>query len=133
MRSLSTGGKGGVMREILEPSKDNAEPMSMRDLQKEIHKNAVEHGWWTSPPEIGTLLALVHSEVSEALEDARHGDFRTRIEEDGKPCGFPSELADVVIRVMDISEHMGIDLEKEIITKHKYNKTRPYRHGDKKF
>jgi len=42
------------------------------------------------------------------------------------------ELADVVIRVMDMCEAYGINLESEIEKKHKINKGRPYRHGNKR-
>ena len=47
--------------------------------------------------------------------------------------GVPSELADVVIRIMDICEYYGIDLEKVILEKHEYNKKREFKHGNKKF
>lgn len=47
------------------------------------------------------------------------------------PEGIPSELADVVIRVLDYCEAAGIDLEQEIIIKNEFNKTRPYKHGGK--
>ena len=50
---------------------------------------------------------------------------------DGKPCGVPSELADVVIRIMDICQYYGINLEEEILKKHNFNKTRPFKHGGK--
>jgi NTP pyrophosphatase (non-canonical NTP hydrolase) len=49
-----------------------------------------------------------------------------------KPEGIPSELADIVIRVLDIAARKGIDIEKAILEKHEYNKTRPYKHGGKK-
>lgn len=48
-----------------------------------------------------------------------------------KPCGIPSELADIVIRVLDTCVFYGIDIGKVIIQKHEYNKSRPYRHGGK--
>ena len=52
--------------------------------------------------------------------------------EDGdKPCGIPSELADVVIRILDFCESKNIDLESIIIEKMKYNESRPYKHGNK--
>jgi len=70
------------------------------------------------------LLALVHSEISEALEA-----YRKRIT-DG-PNNFGEELADAVIRVFDMAEGLGIDIEAEILRKHEYNKTREYRHGGK--
>jgi len=49
-----------------------------------------------------------------------------------KPVGFDSEMADVVIRVMDLCAHLGIDLERAIFEKHAFNETRPRRHGGKR-
>ena len=51
--------------------------------------------------------------------------------EGGKPEGVPSELADVVIRIMDMCEHYEIDLGAVIMEKHDFNKKRPYKHGKK--
>ena len=56
----------------------------------------------------------------------------TYYSEKGKMEGVPSELADVVIRIMDLAEYYGIDLEKVIAEKHTFNKTRPFKHGGKK-
>jgi NTP pyrophosphatase (non-canonical NTP hydrolase) len=78
-------------------------------------------GWHDEPREIGTALALIHSEVSEALEADRKG-----WEEN-----FREELADVVIRIGDLCGELGIDLEKEIRIKMDYNRQRPYKHGKK--
>lgn len=105
--------------------------MDIKQIQKEIHQNAVEHGWWEEERNFGELIALVHSELSEALEEVRKGQGAnvTYYSEGGKPEGVPSELADVVIRVMDMCEHFGIDLEEIIQIKHEYNKKRPYKHG----
>lgn len=108
---------------------------TIKELQKEIHQNAVTHGWWDEEREFGTLIALCHSELSEALEESRNGHDlnETYLGENGKLEGVPSELADVVIRIMDICGRCGIDLQSVIQAKHEYNKTRPYKHGGKKF
>ena len=49
-----------------------------------------------------------------------------------KPEGIPSELADIIIRVLDICAYHGIDIAHAISDKMAYNETRPYRHGDKR-
>lgn len=108
--------------------------MNINELTKEVHANARNHGWWDGEPRaFGELIALCHSELSEALEEYRagHEAQETYYPKGEKPEGVPSELADVVIRIMDMCGHYGINLEAAIETKHEYNKTRPYRHGGK--
>lgn len=48
-----------------------------------------------------------------------------------KPEGIPSELADIIIRVLDICGHLDIDIANALADKMAYNETRPYRHGGK--
>lgn len=107
----------------------------MRDIQKEVHQLAISSGWWPEGADMGVIpekLMLVVSEVSEALECYRTPeDFKDHFSEDGKPEGFGIELADAVIRILDLSEWLGLDMENLILTKHSYNKTRSYRHGGK--
>jgi NTP pyrophosphatase (non-canonical NTP hydrolase) len=117
---------------------------TMEDMQDRAHKTAVAKGWWDAQCEPGGLnreavtatipekLCLIHSETSEALEDYRAGKMQTVAREsDGKPEGFPTELADIVIRVMDLAGALGIDLEREVRAKMAFNETRSYRHGGK--
>lgn len=102
-------------------------------LKEDIHDNAIEHGWYDEPRTFGDMIALCHSELSEALEDFRN-DRKTKAiwkDEKGKPCGIPTELADVIIRVLDMCGYYGIDIGKAVMQKHEYNKSRPYRHGNK--
>ena len=49
----------------------------------------------------------------------------------GKPVGVASELADTIIRILDVCERMQIPITEALVRKHKYNLTRPYRHGGK--
>lgn len=93
---------------------------------EEIHRNAMMHGWWDKRRYVPELLCLVHSEVSEALEAYRNNIPR------GETGWIGEELADVIIRVFDVCEHLKIDIAKEVAKKHEYNKTRPMRHGGKK-
>jgi NTP pyrophosphatase (non-canonical NTP hydrolase) len=103
-------------------------------LVKAAHDNAVSKGWWEEDRSFGEVIALIHSEVSEALEFYREGHnpdelFYTK---DGtKPDGIPAELADVVIRIFDACGRYGIDLEAAILEKMAYNATRPHKHGGK--
>ncbi len=154
--------------------------MITKKLQNEIHKLANENGWYSNGKRgRKELLALMHSEVAEAIEDYRRGNMMTIADNPGdpqvsKPVGFPSEIADIVIRAFDfkgaerrkqiaddacdpvidllqdinkfiamgdidtaialcyvIAARQGFDLDQEVIRKHEFNKTRPYRHNGK--
>lgn len=100
---------------------------------KEIHKNAVDHGWWgktgRANRNFGEVVALVHGELSEALEWSRQGNPKS----DHIPefTGIEEEFADVIIRIFDYAGHAKLKLADAIIAKMKYNKTRPYKHGKK--
>ena len=97
--------------------------------QGRVHDNAVSHGWWDEPREDGTLIALIMSEAAEALEALRNGNGPD--EHCPQFSGAEVELADVVIRIMDMAEARGWNVAGAIVAKHEFNKTRPYKHGKK--
>ncbi len=107
--------------------------LTINRMVEMAYGNAMHKGWHDEDRTFGELIALCHSELSEALEDYRQGCKPTETFEDPdfKPCGIPSELADVVIRIADMCGKYGIDLEQAIKTKMEYNRTRPHRHGGK--
>lgn len=129
--------------------------MDMRNIQREIFDCAVSHGWWPMNTEItqhkdgpGKVkldevnipekIALMHSELSEALEHFREGqDVKNQPvlltgPEGEKPDGMWVELADCVIRILDLAAAYDVNMAALVEMKHKYNLTRPFRHGNKK-
>jgi len=109
---------------------------NMGDLQRQVHETAKKKGWWdeSMPRDFGMLIALMHSELSEALEAWREGSGPLIYPDDSvpKPEGWGIELADCVIRIMDACEFHNVPLDELIQIKMRYNETRPYRHGGKR-
>lgn len=103
--------------------------MSVAQLQEQIHRTAVEHGWWDQSRPIGEALMLIVTELAEAMEAYRDGN-----PESDKIEGFSKveeELADTIIRILDLAGGMGFDIQGALEAKMMYNETRPYRHGGK--
>lgn len=93
--------------------------MRISQMQRIVFQMAVEKGFHTNEPEFGTRVALIHSELSEALEEHRVGNNK----------GVAEELADAVMRIGDLCALLGVDLESEIRKKIKTNQGRPWLHG----
>ena len=102
--------------------------MTLTELVKLAHENAKDKGFWDQPPEIGTSIALIHSELSEALEAVRTGKWSYYADNTALE-GVDIELADAVIRIADLCGYLCIDLEEVVKIKMAYNKTRPRKHG----
>ena len=123
----------------------------INNLAAEIHKNAKAKGFFEKEKNIGEMLALIHSEVSEALEADRKdmycdwsydeppiiqenliddNSFKRLFEKEVKN-NFEDGLADIMIRVMDLAAYKKINLEWHIKAKMRYNSLREKYHSKK--
>ena len=94
---------------------------------KKIYKNAVNHGFWKGEVNDGERMALIHAEVSEALEALREGNpSSNKIMEFSN---LEEELADAVIRIMDYAFGKDLDVAGAIVAKMEYNESREFMHG----
>lgn len=94
------------------------------------YRISMEHGWYEEPRTFGDILALMHSELSEALEAYRNADLISEKIRSFSP--IEEELADLLIRVFDYAGHRNLRLGRAIIAKMLYNNERPHRHGGKR-
>lgn len=120
----------------------------LNELMIEIHERNVAKGFYDGHKNIGEMLCLIHSEVSEALEADRKNKRITfnisAFVQDGIPYNvfikeftdnvkntFEDEMADIIIRTLDLCAHLDIDIEGHIIAKMRYNYSREHKHGKK--
>lgn len=98
--------------------------MLFNDYIYNSHQTSLRHGFWDglevdNITVILSKLALVTSEVGEAVEAVRKNDMSNMAE----------ELADICIRVFDLAGALGLDLEQALQEKMAVNERRPYKHG----
>lgn len=108
----------------------------------EIYETARLKGWYDTPSTFPERIAMLHSELSEALEEWRMPGAtfeykETPISADNpslvpKPVGVASELADVLIRLFEMATSEKVHLARAVVSKMSYNKARSYRHGNKR-
>lgn len=109
---------------------------ALDELASIVHDNAKAHGFHDFKENesqfLTRALLLINCEVAELFEAHRQHELR-------RPCDKAStglnnleeELADIVIRALDIAKRMGVDIGNAVARKHAYNVERPYRHGGK--
>ena len=124
--------------------------MNINELAKEVHDNAVARGEWNKPPVLPEALCLIHAELSAALREYQEGapliygtcalakedckywaicdnvgdpGVEGAIEGPCKPEGIAVELADVILRTLDLMAALGVDVDAVVMAKHKYNLT----------
>lgn len=98
------------------------------EAQKLAHKTATDAGWYKNPEtgetierNFGEVVALMHSELSEALEADRKGLLDDKLpHRDGREV----EFADCIIRIFDTASALGLDVPGAIIEKNRFNRTR---------
>ena len=123
---------------------------SLNEYAERINKCAVDHGFWEEDRNFGEMIALMHSELSEALESHRSAEepvwfkhaegcaLNSPLRDKGwictctpKPEGTATELADCIIRCLDTLHSLGVDIDEVVSNKIAYNESRPYKHGRK--
>jgi len=106
---------------------------SYRAIEDNAARIAMEHGWIVkdTPEDKAVKIALMHSELSEALEAVRENNPQSEKIPDFTL--LEEELADVILRIMNFGGQLDLRIPEAIIAKDKYNSNRPYKHGGKLF
>jgi NTP pyrophosphatase (non-canonical NTP hydrolase) len=108
---------------------------NLNDLADAVHLNAVEKGFHNYGESNIHFMANqcnnIHAEVTELWDAFRAGTEWEACDKPIQLTQLEEELADIIIRALDVSRRLGVDIVNAIHVKHEYNKTRPYMHGKK--
>ena len=105
----------------------NNKILGLNECAKDCHEAAVKGGWWHDSEgkkkerNVGELLCLIHSEISEAMEGARKDLMDTHLKHKSM---MEVELADAIIRIFDLAESKNFNLGQTIYEKLEYNRSR---------
>lgn len=119
--------------------------IGLQDAQERVTEVNKANGWFEDDRSVGEDLLLIHTEVSEAVEAFRDWGLADATDHAGaalasvaadrtilpKPEGFGSEMADILVRLLDTCERRGVDLSFEFERKLAHNATRGHKHGGK--
>jgi NTP pyrophosphatase (non-canonical NTP hydrolase) len=99
---------------------------ALNSLQLEAYAISDDHGFHGEPddrsiPMSFMRLALIHTEVAEATEELRHKEIDW--------AKFVDELADIIIRTVDLAEVHGLNIGDAVTSKMEQNRARPFKHG----
>jgi NTP pyrophosphatase (non-canonical NTP hydrolase) len=112
-------------------SSEDAFVLSFNSVSERINQWAITKGWNDKEVPMSESIALMHSELSEALEGDRHGNPPS----DKIPefSSVEEEFADVIIRIMHVAARNNIKVAEALVAKLEYNNNRSYKHGGKAY
>lgn len=131
---------------------DNVAPITLNSLGERAFQTAIDNGWYKTKKDVNLHQALlfIHSEISEAVEADRKGFYcepdaaEVALEmENGKEfiaeyessikATFEEELADTIIRLLNLAHAKGVDIHSHVLAKMRYNQINPWGNGNKTY
>lgn len=118
--------------------------MNLNDIADMVHQNAWDKGFHSKDETVDQHIERacnnLHDEVSELHEAWRNNRLMQRCDKAERMIELgllpltcaEEEFADIIIRTLDNMKKLGLDPQVAVMTKHKYNATRPHRHGGKR-